>query len=69
MRRAVPLWALLTIAGFALLTLGYFGWHAIAGYPADPGPPMKVRPGMYDLRAEAQKMRAAQEQKRSSDAP
>ena len=56
-----PRWAVVTIAVCSLLALGYGGWVAATGREGEVGPPKKVYPGMYDLRAEVAKMRAAKE--------
>ncbi len=50
---------LVSVLGVGLL--GYFGWHAITGTESAPGPPLKIAPGTYDLRAEAAKRQHAQE--------
>jgi hypothetical protein len=58
--RAVPPWALVTLAALAVILLGVFGWHTLTGYEAAPGPPKRVYPGMYDLRAAVAKRSARQ---------
>jgi hypothetical protein len=67
--RAVPPWALVTIAALAVILLGYFGWHTLTGYEAAPGPPKRVYPGMYDLRAEVAKRNAQQRAGAQQHAP
>lgn len=64
-----PRWLVIVSLSLLAACLVYFGRNAIAGYAADPGPPKKVYPGMYDLRAEAAKMRAAQESAEPNVAP
>jgi hypothetical protein len=59
-RRAIPAWALVTIAALAIVILGFYGWRALAGYDTVDGPRKKVYPGMYDLRAEVAKRNAMQ---------
>ena len=56
-RKIVPLWVIITIACLGILVLGYFGKNALTGTEAEVGSPKKVYPGMYDIRAEAAKMR------------
>lgn len=59
-KREAPRWLLVVMAVVGVTCLAYFGWQALTGRDGEPGPRMKVHPGMYDLRAEAAKMRAAQ---------
>lgn len=59
--RDVPQWVFVSATVAVLLIVAYFGSKAISGRAADPGPPRKVYPGMYDLRGEAARMRAAQQ--------
>jgi hypothetical protein len=59
--REAPRWVVMSVAVAALVILAYFGSKAISGRAADPAPPRRVYPGMYDLRAEAARMRAAQQ--------
>lgn len=59
--REAPRWVVVCALGAGLLLLVYAGSKAISGHAADPAPPKRVYPGMYDLRAEAAKMRAAQQ--------
>lgn len=61
-QRDVPGWAFVAIACLGVVILGYVGWRVFAGGSPEVGPPKKVYPGMYDLRAEAAKARAAKEQ-------
>lgn len=61
-RRNVPPWAIVAVAVVGIVLFGYFGWKAAFGRDGEVGPSKKVYPGMYDLRAEAAKMRAAKEQ-------
>lgn len=61
-QRDVPAWAFVAIACLGVVILGYVGWRTFIRSNADVGPPKKVYPGMYDLRAEAAKARAAKEQ-------
>lgn len=68
LRAVSPRW-LVMVACLAIVVLGYFGWQAVAGREADPGPPKKVYPGMYDLRAEVAKMRAAKAKEASPHGP
>lgn len=53
-----PRW--IVIASVLVIVGGviYFGRNAVTGHEAAPRPPKKVYPGMYDLRAEAQKFQA-----------
>ena len=57
--RELPQWVVVSAAVAGLLALVYFGGKVITGRAADPAPPRRVYPGMYDLRAEAARMRAA----------
>lgn len=59
--REAPRWLLVVMAILGVTTLGYFGFQAVMGREGEPGPRRKVYPGMYDLRAEAAKMRASQQ--------
>lgn len=59
--REVPRWLVMSAAAVGLLALVYFGGKILAGHAPDPGPPKRVYPGMYNLRAEAARMRAAQQ--------
>jgi len=58
---SVPPWMLILVSVLGVGLLGYFGWHAITGTESAPGPPLKIAPGTYDLRAEAAKRQHAQE--------
>ena len=55
--RDVPSWAIAAALTATLLIAVYFGVNVVTGRAADPAPPKKVYPGMYDLRAEARKAR------------
>jgi hypothetical protein len=55
-----PRWVVVVAAIGGLLALVYAGSRAVTGRAADPAPPRRVYPGMYDIRAEAAKLRAAQ---------
>ena len=68
-RRNVPAWAIVAVAVVSIGLFGYFGWKAAFGRDGEVGPPKKVYPGMYDLRAEAAKMRAAKEQEGAQNGP
>lgn len=68
-QRDVPVWAFLAIACIGVVILGYVGWRTFAGGSAEVGPPKRVYPGMYDLRAEAAKARAAREQGTQQNGP
>jgi hypothetical protein len=57
--REVPRWLIIVIAIVGVPLLAYFGYQALMGREGEPGPRMQVHPGMYDLRAEVAKMRAA----------
>jgi hypothetical protein len=59
--REVPRWVVVSAAVAGLTALVYFGGRIFTGHAAAPGPPLKVYPGMYDLRAEVARMRAAQQ--------
>jgi hypothetical protein len=59
--RELPRWVVVSAAVAGLVALVYFGGKFITGHAADPAPPRKVYPGMYNLRAEAARMRAAQQ--------
>lgn len=64
--REAPRWLLIAVAVVGGIVLAYWGRQALVGREGEPGPRMKVYPGMYDLRAEAAKSRAARE---GSNAP
>ena len=49
--REAPRWLLLVAAIVGVTILVYFGYQALMGREGEPGPRMKVHPGMYDLRA------------------
>jgi len=57
--REAPRWFIIVLAIVGVTILAYFGCQALTGREGEPGPRMKVYPGMYDLRAEVAKMRAA----------
>jgi hypothetical protein len=57
--REVPRWLIAVIAVVGAVILVYWGGQALLGREGEPGPRKKVYPGMYDLRAEVAKMRAA----------
>lgn len=57
--REAPRWLLFLVAIVGVILLVYWGGQALLGHEAEPGPRMKVYPGMYDLRAEATKARGA----------
>ncbi len=57
--REAPRWLLFGVAIVGVIVLTYFGYQALMGHEGEPGPRMQVHPGMYDLRAEVAKMRAA----------
>jgi hypothetical protein len=60
--REAPRWLLIVIAIVGVIVLVYFGRQALMGREGEPGPRLKVHPGMYDLRAEVAKMRAARQE-------
>lgn len=60
-KREAPRWLLMVVAIVGVTVLAYWGRQALVGREGEPGPRMKVYPGMYDLRAEAAKARAARE--------
>jgi hypothetical protein len=64
--REAPRWLILIVAIVGVSVLAYFGGQALMGRTGEPGPRKKVYPGMYDLRAEVAKMRAAHQ---SGDVP
>jgi len=59
--RELPRWLVVSAAVAGLLVLGYFGGKILMGRAAEPAPPKRVYPGMYDIRAEAARMRATQQ--------
>jgi hypothetical protein len=65
--RDVPGWAIAAALAATLLVAVFLGKSVITGRAADPAPPMKVYPGMYDLRAEAMKPRTSQAHRPTSE--
>jgi len=59
--RELPRWLVVSTAVAGLLLLGYLGGKIFMGRSGDPAPPKRVYPGMYDIRAEAARMRATQQ--------
>ena len=55
-----PPWAAIGAIAAGVLILGVIVWRTMFVSPLSAGPPKAVHPGMYDLRAEVAKMRAAQ---------
>lgn len=60
-RREAPRWLIIVAAMVGVIILAYLGSHALMGREGEFAPRKKVYPGMYDLRAEAAKMRATQQ--------
>jgi hypothetical protein len=57
--REAPRWLIAVVAVVGVLLLAYLGCQALMGREGEPGPRIQVHPGMYDLRSEVAKMRAA----------
>lgn len=60
----MPQWALPVVVAVGALFLLFLGWRALVGPsgPVDNRPPLAVRPGMYDIRAEFTRGAARQQQ-------
>ena len=52
--------ALIFGACVLVLTAGYIGWRTLTGGDPTQAASMTVRPGMYDIRAEAAKRQASE---------
>jgi hypothetical protein len=55
----LPRWAAPVALGAAVAIAGAIGWRIYTQPTGYVGPPKKVYPGMYNLKAEVEKMQAA----------
>jgi hypothetical protein len=60
--RELPSWALPVAVVICVFVLALIGWRVLAG-DGEVGPSKAVHAGMYDIRSEIQKARAAQGEK------
>jgi hypothetical protein len=63
--REIPVWALPVAVVICAFVVALIGWRVFAG-DGEVGPSKAVRAGMYDIRNEIQKSRAAQGEKGST---
>ena len=58
-QQMLPPWVLPVVILVSVLAFVFFGWRTLTATGDAAGPPKEVHAGMYDLRQEVAKMRAA----------